>query len=196
MAYAYNWSSTNQTVNGIIFTGTTSANSGNVSISGIGSNYRNYSSSSAPFRSLSEAYQHLLCGGEYSSGTSTARLTLNSLTAGHVYAVQFWVSDPRGGGTIGRTEAVFGSNEVVLAYNVPAATGGVGQFSVGVFAATGSSQSFSFVGSASTQINALLVSDVTIVDFAVVGGLAVILNGYPRLTVALALQEILSSQRG
>src|SRR5580704_9697220 len=76
LLYAYNWSGTNQTVNGVPFTGTSSANPGNVSISGIGNNYHNYSSSSAPFGSLSPEYQDLLCGGEYSSGTSTATLTL------------------------------------------------------------------------------------------------------------------------
>ncbi|MDE3099590.1 MAG: hypothetical protein KGJ88_08950, partial [Verrucomicrobiota bacterium] len=161
LLYAYNWSGTNQTVNGIAFTGTTSANPGNVAITGIGSYYGNYTSSQPPFSSLSQAYQNLLRGAEYNSGTATATLTMNGLTAGRVYAVQFWVSDPRGGGTIGRTETLSGSNVVVLAYNVPAATGGVGQYSIGVFTATGSSQSFSFVGSASTQINALLVSDVT-----------------------------------
>lgn len=161
LLYAYNWSGTNQAVNGVTFTGTTSANPGNVSLTGVGSNYRNYASTSPPFSTLSLAYQELLCGGEYNSGTATATLTLNSLTAGRVYAVQFWVSDPRGGGTIGRTETVTGSNEVVLAYNAPAATGGVGQYSIGMFTASGGSQSFTFTGSASTQINALLVSDVT-----------------------------------
>ena len=160
--YAYDWSGTNQTVNGVTFSGTSSANPGNVSISGIGSNYHNFSSSSAPFSSLSPAYQDLLIGGEYNSAFgATATLTLNNLTAGRVYAVQLWVSDPRGGGTAGRTTTVTSSNQVVLAYNVPAATGGVGQYTIGVFTAAGSSQSFSFMSASSTQINALLVSDVT-----------------------------------
>jgi hypothetical protein len=163
LLYAYDWANNNVTVNGVAFTGTTSANPGNVSISGIGSNTGSYSSSSAPFSNLSAAYQDILKGGEYSSSTPTATMTLKNLTAGHTYAVQVWVSDPRGGGTIGRTEAFAGYNQVTLAYNVPPATGGVGQYSIGVFIATGSSQTFSFIGNSggSTQINALLVSDVT-----------------------------------
>lgn len=165
LLYAYDWANANTTVNGVAFTGTTSANAGsNVSISGIGSNYGNYSSSATPFSSLSAAYRSILMGGEYGVGAVAANVTLNNLTVGHAYAVQVWVCDPRGGGTIGRTETFASSNEVTLAYNVPPATGGVGQYSIGVFMATGTSQSFSFGttnASGSTQLNALLVSDVT-----------------------------------
>jgi len=168
LLYAYDWANNNTTVNGVAFTGTTSANPGNVSISGIGGNYGAYSSSSAPFSNLSAAYQNILKGAEYGSGNPTATMTLNNLTAGHVYAVQVWVSDPRGGGTVGRTETFASYNQVTLAYNVPPATGGVGEYSIGVFTATGSSQTFSFTASnssGSTQINALLVSDVTGIGF-------------------------------
>jgi hypothetical protein len=64
----------------------------------------------------------------------------------------------------GRTETVTGSNEVTLAYNVPAATGGVGQYTIGVFTAAAASQNFSVFctnSTGSTQLNALLVSDIT-----------------------------------
>jgi Concanavalin A-like lectin/glucanases superfamily/Putative Ig domain len=164
LLYAYDWAGNDTTINGIAFTGTTSANPGNVTLSGIGHNYTNYSSSSTPFSNLSAAYQSILAGGEYNSGPDTATVTLNNLTAGHVYAVQVWVSDPRGGGTAGRTETVSSSNVVTLAYNVPPQTGGVGQYVIGVFTATSASQSFSLTvtnSSGSTQLNALLVSDVT-----------------------------------
>lgn len=163
LLYAYDWADNNITVNGVAFTGTTSANPGNVSINGIGSYYSGYTSSTPPFGNLSSEYKSILTGGEYSSSTPTATMTLNNLTAGHTYAVQVWVSDPRGGGTIGRTEIFAGYNQTTLAYNVPPATGGVGQYSIGIFTATGSSQTFSFTGNSggSTQINALLVSDVT-----------------------------------
>ena len=162
--YAYNWTGTNATVNGVMFTGTTSANPGNVSLTGVGSNYRGYASGSTPFSNLSTTYRSILVGGEYNAGADTATVMLNNLTAGETYAVQVWVSDPRGGGTIGRTETFSSSNTVTLAYNVPPATGGVGQYAIGVFTATSASQTFSMTvtnSSGSTQINALLVSDVT-----------------------------------
>lgn len=164
LLYAYDWAGNNVTVNGIAFTGTTSANPGNVSISGIGSNYGGYTSTSAPFSNLSSAYRSILTGGEYGSEV-TATITLKNLTIGHIYAVQIWVSDPRAaGGEVGRTENATGTNQVTLTYNVPPSPGGVGQFSIGVFTATATSQSFPLTStgaSGSTQINALLVSDVT-----------------------------------
>ncbi|HEV2434387.1 MAG TPA: hypothetical protein VG077_00145 [Verrucomicrobiae bacterium] len=162
--YAYDWADSNTTVNGIDFTGTSSANAGSdVSINGIGSNYRNYSSTATPFSALSAAYRSILVGGEY-GGPVPATVTLKNLTIGRVYAVQVWVSDPRGGGTAGRTENVLGYNGVALAYNVPPATGGVGQYAVGVFTATANTQAFSLSATnstGSTELNALLVSDVT-----------------------------------
>lgn len=167
LLYAYDWANSNATVNGIAFAGASGAAvSTNVSVSGIGSYYAGYSSSSAPFSSLSSEYRSILTGGEY-GGAVTATVTLNNLTSGRVYAVQVWVSDPRGGGTAGRTETVSGLNQVTLAYNVPPATGGVGQYSIGVFTAIGNSQTFSLTttGTGSTQINALLVSDVTGTDY-------------------------------
>jgi hypothetical protein len=164
LLYAYDWAGNNTTVNGVAFTGTTSANPENVTLSGLGHHYGNYSFSSPPFSNLSAAYQSILVGGEYNIGPDTATVTLNNLTVGHRYAVQVWVSDPRGGGTAGRTEDVISSNSVTLAYNVPPTTGGVGQYTVGVFTATSASQSFNLDvtnATGSTQLNALLVSDVT-----------------------------------
>jgi hypothetical protein len=83
LLYAYDWANANATVNGIAFTGTSSQNGGgNVSISGIGSNYPGFTSASAPFANLSAAYQSILKGGEYAlSSGITATVTLNNLTA-------------------------------------------------------------------------------------------------------------------
>jgi len=161
MLYAYDWNGASVTVNGINFTGTSSVNADtNVSVAGIGGPYQGFTSTQSPFGTLSSAYRTLLTGGDY-GGAVTATVTLNNLTVGRVYAVQAWVSDPRGGGVAGRTETVAGSNIVTLAYNVPAATGGVGQYTIGVFTATATSEPFQLAGGNSTQLNALLVSDVT-----------------------------------
>ncbi len=167
LLYAYDWANNNTTVNGAVFTGASTANPGDVSISGIGGYYNGYSSSVAPFSGLSSTYRSILTGGEY-GGAVVATVTLNNLTAGHTYAVQVWVSDPRGGGTIGRTENLLGYNQAILAYNVPPATGGIGQYSIGVFTAVSGSESFSLSATnsgGSTQINALLVSDVTVTGY-------------------------------
>jgi hypothetical protein len=166
LLYAYDWANANATVNGIAFTGTTGANGGtDVSISGLGSSYTGFSSGSPPFSNLSAAYQSILKGGQYANGNITATITLKNLTIGRVYAVQIWVSDPRAnGGEAGRTENAIGTNQVTLAYNVPPSPGGVGEYSIGVFAATATSEAFTLLAngsSASTQLNALLVSDVT-----------------------------------
>jgi hypothetical protein len=161
LQYAYDWDGVNATVNGIAFTGTSITNGGvNVSLNGIGSNSHAYTSASAPFSTLSTAYQNILAGGEF-GGAVNATVILNNLTVGHSYAVQVWGNDPRGGSEAGRTDAVSSGNVVTLAYNVPANTGGVGQYTIGVFTASTSSQTFILLGGASTQLNALLVSDVT-----------------------------------
>ena len=164
LLYAYDWANSNATVHGVTFTGAATASTTNVTLTGIGSYYTGYNSSSAPFSTLSAAYRSILTGGQYSSSPDTATVTLSNLTAGHSYAVQVWISDPRGGGVAGRTAMLLGYNQVTLAYNVPAATGGVGQYSIGTFIATAASQSFSLSvtnSSGSTQLNALLVSDIT-----------------------------------
>jgi hypothetical protein len=166
LLYAYDWANVSATVNGLAFTGTTGVNGGtDVSIGGLGSSYTGFSSGSPPFSNLSATYQSILKGGQYANGNVTATITLKNLTIGRVYAVQVWVSDPRAnGGEAGRTENAIGTNQVTLAYNVPPSPGGVGEYSIGVFTATATSQAFTLLAngsSASTQLNALLVSDVT-----------------------------------
>ena len=115
-------------------------------------------------------------------------MTLNNLTVGRVYAVQVWVSDPRGGGVAGRTETITGNNQATLAYNVPAATGGVGQYTIGTFTAGAGSQVFSVTSASSTQLNALLVSDVTATGYQPV-------NPATNLPSALSVGDFIIVQR-
>jgi hypothetical protein len=88
---------------------------------------------------------------------------LNNLTIGHQYQVQVWVNDSRSGSTTNRTETLPGvsGSTVTLAYNSTYAAGGIGQYTIGTFAATATNQVFTMDGNASTQINALQVRDVT-----------------------------------
>jgi Right handed beta helix region len=161
--YACHWTSNNETVNGVTFTGTTSTTGegNNVGLSGVtGGNYGSYSSSSTPFSALSAAYQTVLKGGDWSSSTTALTLTLSNLTAAHEYAAQIWVNDSRTDG-IGRSETVTSGSSVTLTYNSTGAAGGVGQYAIVTFTPTGATETITLLGNASSQINALQVRDIT-----------------------------------
>src|SRR5271168_4992502 len=87
LVYAYCWSGISTTVNGVNFTGTTSASSGsiNVTLTGFGNNYYGYTGSGAA--ALSSAYQNLLAGADW-NGSASGTITLNHLTIGHAYVAQ------------------------------------------------------------------------------------------------------------
>ena len=166
--YAYDWDGAATTVNGVSFTGTAATGNigGNVglkSASGSLLNTTTYTSASAPFSSLSGSYQTLLTGGDYAnSGAVTLTVTLSNLTAGVFYAVQVWVNDPRVNGLNRATTAnSTGGVGVTLVHNYQEMAGGVGQYAVGTFTATGTTQSFTLIGTASTQLNALQVRNLT-----------------------------------
>ena len=163
LQYAYHWTSGNQTVNGVTFTGTTSLTGGGLNVGlagGISGNYGGFSSSSNPFGALSTAYQNLLKGGDYGS-SAPITVTFSNLTAGNAYAAQLWVNDARSTGAT-RTETVtWGTNVVTLDYNSTDADGGVGQYVIVAFSPAGTNWSLTLTGNASSQINALQVRDIT-----------------------------------
>lgn len=168
VAYAYDWSNTTPTVNGVSFTGTTvfsGAVGANLTLAGFTANTTNsFTSATAPFSSLSANYQNVLKGGSLASGGAAATVTLNNLTAGRDYVAQFWVSDPRSGSTTTRVETLAGATTQVIDFNTANAGGAPGQYALGGFRATGTSQSFtvsSTGASSSTQMNALQLRDVT-----------------------------------
>ena len=164
--YAYTLSSASPTVtvNGVTFTGasSTTALGTNVSMSGFSSNGSTTfkGTTSGTWNGLSTAYKGILQGANYGN-TAAATVTLNNLTSGHVYATQIWVNDSRATGS-GRTETVNGGgNTVTLDYNNTNALNGVGQFTIGRFAADSTTQAFTLTGSASSQMNAIQLRDVT-----------------------------------
>ena len=76
--------------------------------------------------------------------------------------MQVWVHDNRGSIPLRSETLTSGANTVSLTYNSPGSTAGaVGQYVIGTFTADGTSQSFTLLGGASTQLNALQVRDVT-----------------------------------
>ena len=166
LLYAYNNSGRNATANGVTFSGMNSTNSwgDDVTLSGLdGSLTSTFAgSSNAPWNNLGADYQKILQGGAFTWGSGPATVTLKNLVLGHQYQVQVWVNDSRAGGSATRTETVTGANTVTLAYNTTQAQDGVGQYTIGAFIATATTQSFTMDGgNDSTQINAIQVRDVT-----------------------------------
>ena len=161
--YAYNGANSTASVNGVSFTGENSVSTwGNVgfsvSTSTIGGTTTAYGVASSPFNSLSSSYQTVLKGGIYANAASaTITVTLNGLTSGKQYLVQIWVNDSRA--STSRSETVNGG--VSLNYNSTTAAGGVGQYTIGTFTASATTQTFTLLGVASSQLNAIQVRDTT-----------------------------------
>lgn len=159
LKYAYNLTTTNQTVNGVLFTGTSSATAlgTNVGMTFASTTTTAYTSTSSPFSGLSTAYKAMLVGGAYRDSGTSVTVTLKNLTIGSTYTVQVWVSDPR---ATTRTQALSssGGNTVTLDFNSTNAAGGVGQYSIGTFTAGATTQDFVLTAS-STQLNALQVRE-------------------------------------
>ena len=159
---AYNFNSGGATtVNGVTFNPTSNTGSGNLSISGAGSQYGSFGSGSPAFSNLTSSYQNLLKNGAYAD-SGTVGFTQSSLTAGERYQVQYFVDDSRG--FAGRTETVTSSGGNIsptLTYNSTGADGGVGQYVNGTFTAASGSVTITAVGNGTSpsQINGLQFRD-------------------------------------
>ena len=176
LVYAFTFGGTSAppstTVNGVTFSPftipsgiITSATVGNVTISEspgtlFGSN--SFGSASAPFSGLSSSYQSLLGTGAYADVPATITVTLKGLTSGQQYRLQWWTNDaalqsPIYGGSFTNTTAT-AVNSVTLDANTTNAVGGLGQFAIGTFTASGTSQPFTLAetsGGSNPLINAL-----------------------------------------
>ena len=163
----YAYAQTAATVNGVTFTAVSSGTTwGNVTLSGLGNYYSTFGYTNSPFSGLSTAYSNVLSGGAY--GSSSGSVTLNGLTSGHAYTVQIWLNDSRNSSTTwtrNETWSSSGGNSVTLTYNSSQTGGGIGQYTVGTFAASGTSQVITFTAgtsgasSPSGQLNAIQVRD-------------------------------------
>ncbi len=154
--FAYNWNSTTQAVNGVIFT----APGTGVTLPSVSVNTYTFGSSSAPFAGLSSSYQGILSGSAWSGTTSAQTVTINNLTVGRKYEVQFWVDDSRGGFN-SRTNTVTGGggNTVMLAFAANGNGGALGQYTIGTFTADGTTQTITVTANNTFQINALQLRD-------------------------------------
>ena len=151
LVYAYNLSGLTVTVNGVTFAGVTSTGSlgsGDITLSGLAYNGGGFAAYGVG--ALSSAYQTVLSGSDWASANNTAAtVTLNGLTSGHTYAVQFWVNDSRcccGS----RTETITSSagNTITVAYNDSSGCG-LGQYTIGTFTASSASQAFTITANSS-----------------------------------------------
>ncbi|NNM87040.1 MAG: hypothetical protein HKL95_00805, partial [Phycisphaerae bacterium] len=161
--YAYAGAAT--TNNGVAFTAVSGTTWGHVSLSGGGfSGYAGnaFAFNGGTFATLSNAYTKVIASGAY-GGDATGVVTLNGLNPGEQYLVQIWLNDSRNNATTEqRTETIAGTS-VTLKYNSTGVAGGVGQYAVGIFAATSTNETFLLSPNPTTgsgQLNAISVRDV------------------------------------
>jgi hypothetical protein len=142
-----------------------------------------FTSGSGAFSLLSSAYQNLQVGAIYNSGGgSTMTITLNNLNVGQDYLVQLWASDSRGATT---TENVIsgGINTFMDLDTDPGnAAGGLGQYVIGTFTASGISESFSVTGTTGSVslINAMQLRMVPEPSTCGLVGIGVLAAGFVR----------------
>lgn len=153
----------NTTVNGVTFTGIGSIGTwGNFTFNGTGTLLgTGFISTNPPFSTLSTAYQQLLgdFGGPF---VGSLTLTINGLTVGDQYELEWWANisttarDPGLPPLTNQITATAG-NSVQLSSNTTGTDGGLGQFVIGNFTATTTSEAITFSASPNTFINSLQV---------------------------------------
>jgi hypothetical protein len=167
LVYAFNFGSgttaTTQTVNGVTFqpfaidnnSFSNTATLGNVTLTE-SNGYLiadvDTGSTNAPFSGLSATYRGLLSTEVYSSNLATMQVDLGGLTNGTDYRLQWWTNDSSLYSYAGSLffENVIGggaSGNVTLDPNTTNTNGGLGQYVIGTFTASGTTASFTLTGS-------------------------------------------------
>jgi hypothetical protein len=159
LVYAFTFGGTaappSATVNGVTFSPfripggiVTSTTVGSVSLSEspgnlFGSNA--LGSSSAPFSALSTDYKAILGSGAYADLPASITVTLGGLTSGQDYLVQWWTNNASNAAIFGAgftNTTATAINSVTLDANTTNTVGGLGQFAIGTFTASGTTQAF------------------------------------------------------
>lgn len=123
-------------------------------------------SASTPFSNLSSGYKTLLGSAGGADNPVTITATLGGLTVGNQYQLQIWTSNPSNaslpyGTIIGDTTFTAG-NSVTLDPNTTNASGGLGQYVIGTFTASGVTRTFTMNSSGSApSLSAFQVRDIT-----------------------------------
>lgn len=144
------------TVNGVTFSPftipggfPTTVTVGNVTLTESPGNlfaYNTFGSASAPFSNLSSGHQTLLGSGAHANVAPSITVSLNGLTNGQDYEGKWWTNNaanitPEFGGGFTNTTAT-AINSVTLDANTTNAVGGLGQYAIGTFTASGTTQAF------------------------------------------------------
>lgn len=168
LAYAYNaGTSTDTTLNGVLFKGASSPAAFGTDITLTqfdGTTFGYGSITNDPYASLDAAYK-LMLESAVTNGAGKSTITLNNLTAGKQYLVQLWVNDSSAANA-GAQDAVLSAgtaSETTLVPATPAAEGGVGQYAIGTFLASGTSQAFE-IQSDRLQLNGIQVRQINDVN--------------------------------
>ncbi len=125
---------------------------------------------------LSTEYQRMLTGGYY-GGAGTATVTLNGLTLGQQYELQFWVADYRSFGGNWNRSLMLSAVNASSALTYLQVASGVNQGSVsgsyilGTFTADNSLQSITINSGDSVQLNALQLRAIPEPGAALLSGL-------------------------
>ncbi len=167
LVYAFNFGSgttaTTQTINGVMFQPfaidnnalSSTATAGNVTLTE-SNGYLiadvDTGSTNAPFTGLSANYRSLLATEVYSSNLATMQVDLGGLTNGTAYRLQWWTNDSSNYFYAGSPffENVIGggaSGNVTLDSSTANTNGGLGQYVIGTFTASGTTASFTLTGS-------------------------------------------------
>ena len=177
------------TVNGVSFspfiTNGSATTVGNVTLSDSGGVNNAFGSASAPFSNLPAAYQTILASSSYTLAGGLT-VTLGGLSSGQSYEAKFWVNDSRNGIGTARQETITDSGVVSGTLLFDTGTeGGLGQFVVGTFTASGPTEQFLILGSVVSQINAFEVVQ-TSTSSAAPEPSSIVLFGSAALFVGLA----------
>lgn len=109
-------------------------------------------------------YNTLLNAGAFGNGSGAYTLSWNNMTVGNTYLVQLWVNDGRNSIVNARTETVTGGANTSLALQYGSGDSGPGQYVIGTFVATDSSETLTLTPGPSipsAQFNLLQVRDIT-----------------------------------
>lgn len=160
-AYSMGNAGASLAVNGVTFLGLNHGGNSDLSITTLGNSnataFGNGNGASA-FQTLSENYQDVLGSGVFNGGSGSVTFTLNNLTDGQEYEVQFWLNDARSRAdmdTVPRLATIVGTSTVVD-YNTAGAStnAGLGQYIIGTFTADATTQTFGLTSNA-RQLNAI-----------------------------------------
>lgn len=145
-----------------------------------------FGSTSAPLTNLPLSYQTLLQSGVYSQTPSAITLTMNNLTVGQTYQLQWWTNTSNGFTNNNFVTALAG-NSVTLSPNTSQAVGGLGQYVIGIFIADSTTQTVRYTGSTSVsssgpvingfQIRAVSTPEPGTLTLLIFGGVGVALSG-------------------